>query len=214
MKHLIFDFDGVLGDTLEVRDKAVMEIDGLTQEQTTQKFKEFFNRPQFNRDGKYIGKKVSKKTTQAQTAQFDPTWLTRYSQAVLKHGFNLFDGFIHEIEEIKDAQLAIISTGSREYILPKMENTNLNFSHILDFNDHPSKQVKLEQICADWKIDLKTPFYFTDTQVDVRELEKIMNPKKIIGCAWGYHGFDLLREVLPEKQILRKFSDIHKISFP
>ena len=38
-----------------------------------------------------------------------------------------------------------------------------------------------------------------------------MDPGKIIGCAWGYQGYDKLLEVLPANQILREFSDIHNV---
>ena len=70
---------------------------------------------------------------------------------------------------------------------------------------------KLEQICKDWNIDISEAYYFTDTQTDVKELRDIMDPGKIIGCAWGYQGYDKLLEVLPASQILREFSDIHNV---
>lgn len=42
------------------------------------------------------------------------------------------------------------------------------------------------------------------------ELENFLDKKKIIGCSWGYHGLEKLKEVLPEKQILKNFTDIHR----
>jgi leucyl-tRNA synthetase len=43
----------------------------------------------------------------------------------------------------------------------------------------------------------------------VFELENSVGREHIIGCAWGWHGYDKLREVLPEKNILREFKDIN-----
>ncbi len=61
---------------------------------------------------------------------------------------------------------------------------------------------------------MKDVYYFTDTKADVYELESTLGKNKIIGCAWGFSGLDGLRDVLPEKQILRDFKDIHRFFNP
>lgn len=52
--------------------------------------------------------------------------------------------------------------------------------------------------------------YVTDTLADVYELETMMPRKHIIGCAWGYCGYAILREELPKEQVLREPTDIHQ----
>lgn len=54
-------------------------------------------------------------------------------------------------------------------------------------------------------------YYFTDTKTDVWELENYLDKSKIIGCAWGWQGFEKLSEVLPKEQILKEFKDVHRL---
>ncbi|MBP6858434.1 MAG: class I tRNA ligase family protein [Candidatus Pacebacteria bacterium] len=38
-----------------------------------------------------------------------------------------------------------------------------------------------------------------------------MGRERMIGCAWGWHGYEKLNELLPEKMILREFKDVRKV---
>ncbi len=123
----------------------------------------------------------------------------------------MFNEFIEELKKLKNTKMAVVSSGSNLYVEKMSRNTGLNFDYILGAEDHHSKQYKVEYVAEKWKIDVKDAYYFTDTKTDVLELENLMDKSKIIGCSWGWHGFDRLKEVLPENQILKNFSDIHKI---
>ena len=131
-------------------------------------------------------------------------------QEIARLEFNLFENFVREIKNIADKKLAIVSTGSLVYIKHKVLSSGLNPTHILTFEDHHSKEEKIEKICKDWKVNEKDVYYFTDSKADVYELENFLDRKKIIGVGWGYCGYDKLRELLPEKQILKTFGQIHE----
>ncbi len=201
MKYLIFDFDGVLGNTAEARIEVLKEMEGKSDEQISLDTDQYFSKSTHTRD---LG--LSKE-------QLDPMhdWVNRYGTLLSKKSFNLFDEFIGEIKKIQEAKIAVVSSGSFLYIKPKLEKSGLNFTHILTFEDHHSKEEKVEQICKDWNISVSDAYFFTDTISDVKELESIMDKNKIYGCAWGYQGAEKLSTALDESHILNNFSDIQKV---
>lgn len=200
MKHLIFDFDGVLGDTWGVRNEAMMQLNNKTLEQVIVESDAYFSQPAHSR----------KNFTKEEFAEW-LKWTREYGKMVKKLDFDLFHEFIEELKKIKGKKMAIVSSGSRIYIENKIKKLKLDFTHVLTFEDHYSKEEKVELVCRDWGVNPKDAYYFTDAQSDVLELKEIMDMKKIIGCSWGYQGFYKLIEVLPEKQILKDFEDVHSV---
>ncbi len=202
-KYLIFDFDGVIGDTYEACLKAKVAM-GFSPdlEAALQEMIEY----------------ASKKPNHARTALPDQAsldrilaWTKSFGAAMQEQKFALFSEFIHEVERIENAKIAIVSSGSELYVRPAMAGTTLSVSHVLAFEDHHSKEEKIEQIAKDWCVDVRDVYYFTDTLADVYELEHTLDRAKIIGCAWGYLGKDRLEEALPRAQVLENFTDIHRV---
>jgi leucyl-tRNA synthetase len=204
-KYLVFDFDGVIGDTYEVCIAANMLIDNIENKEAINKIEKYNSRKPDHSKGHSLTETEVK-------SRLD--WIARYGQEMLKSKFNLFDDFNKLIRNIPNTKIAIISAGSGLYIRNRIEETGLNPTHVLTYEDHHSKEEKIEQVCKDWGVSMQDIYYFTDTKADVYELEDCLDRKKIIGCAWGYCGYDLLREVLPENQILKQYTDIHKIFGP
>jgi phosphoglycolate phosphatase-like HAD superfamily hydrolase len=130
---------------------------------------------------------------------------------VHKHGFQLFGDFVAEIEKLQDARIAVVSSGSQNYVLPALQKTNLNPTHILAFEDHHSKEEKIELVCRDWGIDVSEAYYFTDTLADIYELRDMIAPDKLIAVSWGYCTKEQLLTELPEENILSKPSDLTKV---
>jgi FMN phosphatase YigB (HAD superfamily) len=203
MKYLIFDFDGVLGDTNRERIDVIKEIDNVSEEEVVASSERYWMQSHHTRNADLSEEKIGEMLE----------WTRRFGEAMAKRNFNLFDGFISEIANIKDTKLAIVSSGSRLYIKPKLENTSLTFTHILTFEDHHSKEEKLERICRDWGITVDEAYFFTDTVADVRELENILDRNKIYGCSWGYQGKEKLSLILDSEHIFNNFSDIREV-FP
>lgn len=112
---------------------------------------------------------------------------------------------------IKNTKLAIVSSANIDYHLALIKQTGLEFTHILGFKDHYSKEEKVKTIAKDWGVSLNELYYFTDTKTDFWELENLLDKTKIIGCAWGFQGYEKMLEILPKEQVLKEFSDIHKI---
>lgn len=153
MKYLIFDFDGVLGDTEEVRNIIVSNIDNKSMEQTLIDSNTYFSNPIHTRNHDISLEEQIKSLK----------WSHRYGLEMLEHNFEFFDEFINQIGKTSNTKLAIVSSGNKVY-MNKIKRFELNFTHILDVFDHHSKEEKVEQICKDWNIDICEAYYFTDTQ--------------------------------------------------
>lgn len=202
-KYLIFDFDGVLGDTWEAQLQAKVDMgDSKDKESATTTAKQWF--------ASYSDHMRNSVRTPEQIKSRDE-WNNRFGELMSKSKFNLFEGFIKELKELKNTKFAVVSSGSAKYVVPALKKSKIKFTHILSYEDHNSKEEKVEKICKDWKIDVKDAYYFTDTNQDYYELSKIMEMTKIIACSWGYLDIDILRKVFSDKQILKKFSDIKEI---
>lgn len=201
MKYFIFDFDGVLGDTDASRVEVIKEMEGKTEEQIASEKDKYFTKSNHTRDVNL---------SQHQLAEIQD-WTTKYGTLLHNKGFDLFEGFIAELKKIENVKFAVVSSGSFIYIKPRLEKCGLKFSHVLTFEDHHSKEEKVEKICRDWAIPVKDAYFFTDTISDVKELENLMDRNKIYGCVWGYHGAKRLSTVLDEQHILHNFSEIQKI---
>jgi phosphoglycolate phosphatase-like HAD superfamily hydrolase len=199
--YLIFDFDGVLGDTLEATLHVLSTLDNVTYDQAYKNLQYFFKKPHHARKNNISEAEYNKKLD----------WINLFGADLHDRGFALFDPFVDEISKIDTRHLAVVSSGSLKYIVPKLNQTELKFTHILGFEDHHSKEEKVEKICMDWGVGIKDVYYFTDTVSDVVELRDIMDMTKIIGCSWGFHGEDKLDTVLPKTQIMTRFDDIHTI---
>jgi HAD superfamily hydrolase (TIGR01549 family) len=202
-KYLIFDFDGVLGNTwTESNEVKVTMGDSPTVEDAAQvTMKHFDRKPSAIRNHTLTAEQLQKKQE----------WITTFGKHLSETDFGLFKGFIAELKKIKNAKFAVVSSGSSQYVLPALKKAGLKFTHILAYEDHYSKEEKVEKVCKDWGITPKEAYYFTDTKADILELEELMGRDRMIGCAWGWHGYDKLRELLPEKMVMKEFKDIRRV---
>jgi phosphoserine phosphatase len=174
-KYIIFDFDGVIGNTFEAGLFAKGKVDNLTREQVIFAWNSYFTKSTHTR----------KSNLSSQALQEMQKWVTDYGTLLHQYGYELFNEFVEEIAKIQNTKLAIVSRGSYIYIQPKIKNIPIQFSHVLSLEDHHSKEEKVEQVCRDWGVSLKDIYFFTDSISDVVELENLIDRNKIYGCAWG-----------------------------
>jgi phosphoglycolate phosphatase-like HAD superfamily hydrolase len=201
MKYLIFDFDGVLGDTIPTWVDLLSREEGSTREDAIAFLNHYFEEPRHTRRHDIDPIKFSQ----------DLVITRRRAKMMNEVGFGLFEEFIMEVGKLTGVKTAVVSSGSADYIKPKLSEAAFDPTHILTIEDHHSKEEKIEIICRDWGVDIYQVSYFTDTRADVIELKELLHPTKIFGCTWGFHSYERLREVLPENQILKEFPDIHTV---
>lgn len=202
-KNLIFDFDGVLGDTYQAGLNAKMKMGKYKtrEEAITATERYFTNKPNHTRNH----------TLTPEELQRSYDWTREYGQLLHEVGFGLFESFIAEIEKLTDVNIAIVSTGSQIYVLPAITKTDLDFTHILAYEDHHSKEEKIELVCRDWGVALDEVYYFTDTLADVYELRNLLHKDKLIGVTWGYCTKEQLLSELPPRNILNSPEELQKI---
>ena len=200
MKYLIFDFDGVLGDTHDSRILAIQQMEGKSREDIITSSDQYFTKSTHTRD----------LNLDEDSLKSMREWNDKFGTLLHSIGFELFTNFIKELKKLTDTKMAVVSSGSSICIKPKLENCGLEFSPILTFEDHHSKEEKVEQICKEWEITLQQACFFTDTISDVVELRSILG-NNIYGCAWGYQGAEKLATVLDPNFILHNYSDIHRV---
>jgi len=202
MKYIIFDFDGTIADSWEATLKTHAEMTGKSIDETSE---EMLNhrlvKPRYTKDRVY-----STEETQ-ELMEFRK----KEYELKEKHELKLFNGFIEEIKKLKDAKLAVVSTAYQPALNKFCTESELSFTHVIGFGPNFSKETKMEEIAKDWNASLNDIYFITDTIRDVVEAKTFLNPNKIFGCAWGFHGAKRLLEVLPSEQILNNFEDIHKI---
>ena len=202
MHYIIFDFDGTLADSWDATLKTHAEMTGKTIEETsTEMLNHRLVTPRYTKDRVY---------TQAETDELMKFRKDEYELKV-KHELRLFTSFVEELHKLKDVKMAVVSTAFQPALEKFCTESGLSFTHVIGFGPNFSKEVKMEEIAQDWKVDLNQIYFVTDTIRDVVEAKTFLDPSKILGCAWGFHGPDRLLEVLPKEQILYNFEDIHKI---
>src|SRR5579872_5928275 len=197
MHYYIFDYDGVLADTWALRNEYMSKRRGISYAEAERQGIEFFST---------VHKSTKHMTDEdyAKAINFNQTYGRHFSEL----GYKLFEKFFEELANLKNTKFAIVTNASTTLVGARIKEISTTFDPILTFEDHYSKVKKVQMVCRTWRIDIKQAYYFTDTKSDVFELSPHFSKEKIIGCCWGYHGYDTLREILPDKQLLRTFSDI------
>ena len=202
MHYIIFDFDGTLADSWDATLKTHAQMTGKSIAETSE---EMLNHrlvtPRYTKDRVY---------TQAETDELMRFRKDEY-ELKEKHELKLFKSFVEELHKLENVKMAVVSTAFQPALEKFCTATELSFTHVIGFGPNFSKEVKMEEIAQDWKIDLNQIYFVTDTIRDVVEAKTFLDLSKILGCAWGFHGGDRLLEVLPKEQILYNFKDIHKI---
>lgn len=201
-KYLIFDFDGVIGDTQDASTKATMVVDGRTYEDAWKENLRYSSeKPNHTRNHTLTDTELK--------AGYE--WTVQFGALMRDCHFPLFDAFVKEVEKMDTKYKAVVSSGSQLYVIPAMAETNIKPTHILAYENHHSKEEKIETICHDWGVDVSEVYYFTDTLADVYELQNFISPDKLIGVAWGYCGKDALAKELQKEHILNKPTDFTRL---
>jgi hypothetical protein len=133
--YLIFDFDGVIGDTWDTSIATHLEYKSEPNyEAAVAEMHRYFNtKPHHTRSHSLTPKELEE----------EYNWTAGFGAIMHKTGFPLFTEFVAEIEKIDTPFKAIVSSGSKNYVVPAIAKTNINPTHTLTFEDHHSKEEKL-----------------------------------------------------------------------
>jgi glucose-1-phosphatase len=232
-KYLILNFDGVIANTKELSLQADKQIYGLDSKQTEIFQEIYFQKPRNLMEDFYselpfeIQKTIQKHTKGKTILEVRQERQKLFIDLLKKHPPEIFEGFLKELENLnksKDLKLAIICKDTKDYIIDilkdklitfgdELPSKKLHFDLILDNTDHQSTTAQIAQIAKFWQIEVEKCYYITANQTDVLELRAYLDEKKILAATWGFDKYETLKNLLPKKQVLKKFKEIHKV-FP
>ena len=183
-KLVIFDFDGVLADTLEFAFKVHKDLNGNL---TWEKFQDFSI-------GNFHEKmdKAVKEEAYVIPSNFEQYYEENLAMIGIK------DVLRNTIFELKDTfTLAIVSSTNSSHIANFLKKEKMFdcFSEILGTDVHRNKAYKINSILQKYRIDQKNVVFVTDSLGDVLEA----NECKIysIGVTWGLHDKKTLKNGKP-----------------
>jgi len=198
-KIIIFDYDGVIVDSLEVYEKAVISAfnkNGFNQINSRESFLALFDGNFFESAVK-IG--IPAEKMPAIIKELEPNLLS------LQKGLKLFDGIRKVLAVLaKKYNIFIATSNLTNVVKTYLESQNITgFKEIIGADKGKSKVKKIENIKA--KYPDSEIFYVGDTKGDM--IEGKLAGAKTVAAAWGWHDIGRLKEGKPD-YIAKKPSDL------
>lgn len=200
MKYWIFDWDGFLCNSVPSIFKFNMIKFGLSYDEAIEFTKNYASKPQHCNE-----------TYTTETFEEAHSWNIEFSEHIQDSPPPLFDELFDLLSTIEQYQFAIITNNSIRSILPSIQKTDIEFSPILALEDHHSKNERIKIIADSWNIPLESVTFFTDSNSDVLEVQRILKNQQIYCCSWGISSEKEAGYNLPSEQILTSFDDILNI---
>lgn len=189
-KIIIFDYDGVIVDSLDAYEDAVLAVfkkHGITQINSRETFLDLFE-DNFFASAKKLG--VSSEKMPEIVKELEPELIS------LQSNLRLFDGMREMLGKLAGkCRLYIVTSNLSSVVEAYLKSQNISgFEEIIGAEKETSKAKKIEAIKAKYpKCEI---FYVGDTKGDMIEGKKA--GAKTIGVAWGWHGADRLKEGEPD----------------
>ncbi len=182
MKLILFDFDGVLVDTLGISYSIAKEVN---KDLALEKYKTFFEGNIYNaiNDTDFIG---------------DENFFAKYQKLTreLKVPEILFD----LVEDLSSSYLLAIVSSSPAHLIKEIldrDGSSAYFADILGQETHTSKVKKIKMLLEKYKVGPEDAVYITDTVGDILEAREC--GVKSIAVIWGFHDEETLRKANPAK---------------
>jgi phosphoglycolate phosphatase-like HAD superfamily hydrolase len=203
MQYFIFDFDGVLCDSLQLSFKIVLELLIKGEVSIQEIKKQYYN---------YFQQSKSQNPSEChlQNTPENREFIEKVCKKLVEYKPKLFESFLEELSNRHNTgnyKMAIVSSSLDYYIIDSLGKKSDMFEFIFGFEVSSSKKNKIDLICESWKVKPNDCFYFTDTQGDIMELEGMLGIEQIIGCQWTWHNLSDLSKFLKKEKILRNKND-------
>jgi len=189
IKAIIFDFDGVIHDTLTI---AYSINNKLMPDVTLEAYKDFFNGNIYEHTD--IPKENYKKYFEMQHLEYEHLLVKGSIKKTIKTLSKKF-------------KLFIISSNQEKTINMYFKNNSMQniFSEILGFETHKSKEKKFRMILDKYQLKKDEIIFVTDTLGDIIEANKV--GILTIAVDFGFHGKERLKIGKPAK-IISKFTEL------
>jgi phosphoglycolate phosphatase len=195
IKHVIFDFDGTLVDSLEI---LVSSWNSLTKK---------YNLKEIHPSDVDILKKLSLKDrikrldfSMYKVPIIAPKLYTLYNKSL--HELRLFDGIkdmLHQLDD-KGYQTSIISSNSRDNILSFLKRNNItSIDNVLCSSSILGKDKLLNRYLREHNLTPSEVIYVGDEQRDILACQK--TGVKIIWVGWGYDSIEVIEKEKPDYRV-------------
>ncbi|MEA3453194.1 MAG: HAD-IA family hydrolase [Patescibacteria group bacterium] len=180
IKAIIFDFDGVIGNTYDINFEVSKIFDSNMTEQ------DFIDHHKGN---VFEEPKIKFKPEEI------PVFFEKQKQKFTPEHFFPLEKILGKLK--KEFQLFVISSTIDENIKYFLEIGHYDhfFQKILGATTHRSKVEKFKTIFSQYDLKAEECLFITDTIGDIIEARKVNI--KTIGVTWGYHRKELLFEQKP-----------------
>ena len=190
-KLLLFDFDGVVVDSLDFYETLVR--DGLAA----------IGSPVVRTRDDFIALFDDNFYDALTKRGIDAAAFNRAVADVIPHAdytaIHPFDDLFPVLRELKDrCTLAVISSNSRFAIETLLEKTGCNdcFNDILGADETLSKVKKIKDAVDKWRVDKDAAYYIGDTVGDIKEAKEA--GITVIAVTWGWHPRARLERARPD----------------
>ena len=182
LKHIVFDFDGVIADTFDILYALSLECDpGISDEDFSA-----------HHDGNVYEEPRIKFTPESSAYLYDE-YCKRLSPSHIKEA-------VEPIKRLASKyRLFIISSNEERGIHSILKTSGISdcFKATYGYNTHKSKIVKFEMIRDKFGVNLDEIVFVTDTLGDVKEANKL--GIKTIAETFGFHNRERLSQGNPFK---------------
>jgi len=187
----LFDFDGVLADSLDLYADAVarcLERIGTPIVKSREDYLALF-------DGNFYESMAARGVDLAAFAQAAREIMPRIDYDAMKP----YDGLIPVLAALQqDRLLAVISSNGRRTIRTMLERFGFApyFREIFGSDFHFSKKEKIDHALEKYGVGREQAFYIGDTVGDIREARAA--GVRSVAVTWGWHGRERLAAVNPD----------------
>ncbi len=204
-KYILFDNDGVIANTWDLFLRFQMQYLNKTRDEVLDVISGFCNKASFDKEKEKPGHN---------------DFLINLYKAMYEFNGNSYvvPTFSKVTEIIKSApseiHMGIISTGSKPFIRATLRDILHKFDLIQALEDGLSKQEKAARQCKKWGVNPSEVKFVTDILADYWEMRSYLNPDNIHVVGWGkFQPVEEIAAVVPERQILRQFSDLQNLLY-
>ena len=182
LKSVIFDFDGVIHDTLQVVYPISRQIHGITLEE----YKDLFNGNVYKHP--MINEENSRLFLALQAESFRKLQIESHIREEL---LKIKDGF----------EMFIVSSNSEPILNEYFENNGIMhvFDRVLGIETHKSKEEKFRILMDEHGVGTENAIFVTDTLGDILEANRV--GIKCIAVDFGFHERERLEKGGPMKII-------------
>lgn len=191
MKLLLFDFDGVLVDSIDVYEKTVADcLEHINQPLTRgrEEFLELF-------EGNFYESLVQKGVDMEKFTTASVNILSKVNYAEMKP----FDAIRPVLRELaKNHPMIIISSNDTPTIVEALRLYDFDgiFQEILGSDFMFSKRDKILHVIKKYNVTLQDIYYIGDTTGDMKEGREA--GVKTVGVTWGWHSKEKMKAAQPD----------------